>query len=206
MNDVQICNMALDRLGLNPIQSLDDQTREARCCKRNYELQRDSLLRKHDWGFAKSESQLALLTTTYSGWDYAYAYPGDCLKPREIFNAQDASRLDSTEVSTTSKIPIKFEVRANDAGSNKVILTDEDDAILIYTAKITNANAFDTQFVESLVVKMAAVMAYPLKRDRSMQKELMQEFLMLVGSAQASDAEESENDENDSGSFVRARA
>lgn len=208
LTEIGICNMALSRLDLNPINSFIEATKEARTCKIHYEQTRDFVLRGHKWGFATKEDTLALLDATYTGWDYAYQFPSDCLAPRYIYNptlsAYEQADEDYTLSTSGTKIP--FEVRASSSGDSKIILTDQEDAILIYTAKVTQPTAFDSQFIEALVLKLASVLAYPLRRDKGMGDGLLNEYRLFVGEAKATDANEEVRNDTDPGDFVKARS
>lgn len=207
-SEIQICNMALDELGVDPIQSFTDATKQARVCKRHYEQTRDSLLAKYDWGFARKSADLALLTDEYDGWLYAYQQPADCLVARKILDPSTATEYMTKfypEVLQSYKgIKIPFEVRAKADGSSKVILTNQEDAVLIYTARITDVNAFDINFIEALYLKLASKFAYPLRKDANKAKQLLQEHIMTIGEAGVIDANAEQVSEDDNG-YVGAR-
>ncbi len=72
---IDICNLALTELKLDPISSLDQAgSKVAALCNRHYDVRRKALLRAHIWNFAKSEAQLALSTTGSSN-SYDDVYP-----------------------------------------------------------------------------------------------------------------------------------
>lgn len=83
MNAVQICNLALGRLGGRAaIQSLDDADEEARACAVVYPATVASALTAYAWPFAERRATLARLPASPSeAWGYAYALPVDCIKP-----------------------------------------------------------------------------------------------------------------------------
>lgn len=127
-SEVSICNLALNHIGAYAIASLSDATKEARDCNTLYSYARDSVLRDHKWAFATKRLTLALLTDTYSGWDYAYQYPTDCLIAYEIYNEYgDNSRqvYDSETDSYVSSGKIEFEICAASSLTSKVILTNK---------------------------------------------------------------------------------
>lgn len=67
--DVDICNSALDELGLEPIQSLDENNKRAKLCKRNYPLIRRKMLRAHPWNFARKRTTLEAEADVYAPAD-----------------------------------------------------------------------------------------------------------------------------------------
>lgn len=207
-SEIQICNMALDELDVAAIQSFTEATKQARVCKRHYEQTRDLLLSKYDWGFARKTATLALLTEEYDGWDFAYQSPSDCLVPRKIWDSITATAYNLKfypEVYSNYKgVKVPFEIRVNSDGSSKVILTNQEDAVLIYTARITDVNAFDVNFIEALYLKLASKMAYPLRKDPNKAKQLLQEHMIAIGEAGVIDANSEQVDEDEQG-YVEAR-
>lgn len=195
-SELDICNLALSHVAAYPIQSLDERTKEARECKRLYSVARDAMLEAHDWGVARKREALALLADTYSGWDFAYAWPVDCLAPRKIYDPSEANNT----------VPLKFEIGVNDALNRRIILTDEEDAELIYTAKITDANLFTSMMVDALGFRLAADLAIPLRSDSRLQEKMMNQFLARVISAQASSANSEEKQPDKISEFQKARS
>ena len=79
-DDTGICNLALDLLAEAPIANLADDRRIARWCARNYDIARDSLLRKAPWRFAVKLVELPAATAPAFGWANAFDLPADCLR------------------------------------------------------------------------------------------------------------------------------
>ena len=86
--DVDICNRALQQLGVNPITSINENSKNARECKICYDSLRQSLLRSYWWNFAILFTSLPQLTSppnppsANSVWSgmMAYQLPSDFLK------------------------------------------------------------------------------------------------------------------------------
>lgn len=207
-SEVYLCNLSLSHVGLDAIESLTEKTKPAQECKRLYDFVRDATLRDHDWGFARKQEVLALLDEVRSGWDYVYAYPVDCIAAREIYNPSGATTgvtfdSETDEYVKHGKIP--FKVGSNSAMSARVILTNQEAAELIYTAKVTNVNAFDASFIEAFALHLASYLSTPLKRDSKLKQMLLQEYRLKLGQAQAFSSNEGEEETNNSSSFTRAR-
>ena len=62
-SDAALCNRFLTRIGANTIQSLDEESKEARVCKANFEFLRDDVNSAHAWGFAIKRVELAQSAT-----------------------------------------------------------------------------------------------------------------------------------------------
>lgn len=189
----EICNIALSHIGCSRISSIDEAKKEARECKVLYEAVRDSVLRDHMWGFATKHLQLALLPDEYKGWDYAYTYPVDCLAARYIYNS----------ASKTKKIP--FKILANKTLTGVVLATDQQDAILFYTAKIVELGGLDSQFRDAFAWRLAADLAIPLKDSSNKQGNAMKMYYSIISAAQASDANEEYEKPDYTSSYVEGR-
>lgn len=196
-SEVTICNLALSHIGANPIASLSDSLREARECKILFDSTRDSVLRDHKWSFATKRLTLALLSDTYTGWTYAYSYPTDCLVAHEIYN-------EYSNYSRTSKI--EFEIASSSSLTSKIILTDKENAELIYTAKITDCNMFDSLFIAALAYKLAMELAIPLKGNGQLTQAMYQLYVITINQAKTISANETYCKPDESNTFVSVRS
>ena len=59
-SEVQICNLALAKIGDQQITSLTENSKAGRLCNLVYEPLRDATLRAHPWNFAITRETLAL--------------------------------------------------------------------------------------------------------------------------------------------------
>lgn len=197
-SEVQICNLALSHIGARRIQSLNDPIPEARECKLFYPIARDAALRDNDWAFARKRIALAQLTEEFIGWDYAYGYPRDCHKDREIWNGI------GYPAEPHEKVP--YEIASNSTLDGSVILTNEEAAYLVYTAKVTNVNVFDAMFIDAISFRLASDLAIPVKGKSDLQKDFMQQYTMFMGRAQVASANQGHPTPTDHNSFVAARS
>lgn len=190
---VQICNLALSHIGMNLINLLTEPTKEAQRCNLYYPIVRDFVLEDHPWGFASRKVDLALISKKPVGFDYAYQYPTDCLLAREIY--QEIPGLK----------PIDFEVISQENLSIKMIITNQPDAVLIYTAKITDTNMFNPVFVNALTWLLASYLNKALTAKKSVGLEAYKIYESIRGRAELADATESSSSEEYSNTFIDAR-
>lgn len=192
---LDICLMALDHIGASSIASLEEKSAEARACRRFFYTTRDQVLRDHAWGFAERRKFLTMLNPDHSyGFDYAYEYPQDCLSAREIFR----SPLDLP--------PIEFRVVRQDDGFPRMILCNEPSAILIYTAKISDCDGFDSAFIKALSWALAAELAMPLTKTLNVQEAALKVYAYHINMAGRCDTMEMHQDPvNHFNSFLEAR-
>ncbi len=177
--DIEICQMALDHIGAKQINTLADACQEARACRRLYPTARDQVLRDFPWGFAERRKALTLLTVEHLyGFDFCYQYPPDCHQVREIYR------------SPLSLPPIEYKVAYPDDTIGKVIFTNQDQAVLIYTYKVTNSQLFDAGFTAALTWRLAADLAMPLTKSLKMQDAMLQIYMHNIAAAGRADAAE----------------
>lgn len=181
-SDVDICNLALARLGDSAtVASIDppEGSTQAEHCARFYSVARNTLLELHDWSFATRRKALALTAESSWGWSFAYASPSEALRIVAVLpalvNAVAASQ--------------PYEIESG--GSTNLILTNQDDAVARYTALVTDTTRFPPLFVEALSWLLASYLAGPLiKGDAgaAMARSCYQSFMLVLGQAKVSDA------------------
>ena len=182
-SEVDICNLALARLGDNAtVASIDppEGSAQAEHCARFYAVARDSLLEMHAWKFATRRVLLAKLTVESWDWAFAYAEPTGALKLLGVLSAT-ASNDDETQ-------PYEAESAANGAA---IILTNQEDASLRFVARVTDTIKFSPLFVDALAWLLASYLAGPvLKGDAgaAMAKTCLQSFMLAFSNAKVSDA------------------
>ena len=182
-SEVDICNLALARLGDNAtVASIDppEGSSQAEHCARFYPVARDSLLEMHAWKFATRRVLLAQLTTDTWNWTYAYAEPTGVLKLLAVLPASAASDADTQE----------YEAETDGNGA-RIILTDQEGASLRYVAHVTDTTVFSPLFVDALAWLLASYLAGPvLKGDAgaAMAKACLQSFMLALSNAKVSDA------------------
>ena len=184
-NPVEICNVALGRINKPRINSLNDQTVEALTCRTFYDFCRQACLSDAPWNFASKFLALSLLTETNTGWLYVYSYPGDCATAREIINpaADQSSYSDIND-------QIPFEVGLSVTGNFNIIMTNQIDAVLKYTADISNAGIFSASFSDALAWRLAAELCLPLRLDLQVAQAVRQAYSISVANARTNSANE----------------
>lgn len=183
---VDICNLALGHLGDSAnVSSIDppEGSAQAEHCARFYPVARDTLLEMHNWGFASRRVALAQLSVPSANpettWEYAYAAPAAVAKMIAVL-APD----------TDDSMGVEFEVETLSTGS-LVIYTNTEDAILRYTARITDTTKFTPLFVDALSWLLASYLAGPIiKGDTgaSSGRECFKIFLGQFSLAAGSDS------------------
>jgi hypothetical protein len=181
---VQIAKMALQHIGDRyDITSLDEASTEAEQVNLMYDATRDKLLRMHPWTFStKFTTPAPLVVAVPSRWDYAFAYPSDCLKVVEI-----------TQPLGPGHPPVKF--RTGTIATTKVVMCDLDEPEIQYIFKNDDPVTYDPSFVMAFSYMLAAYVAIPLTGDRGLKSDLMREAMAEVDVARQEDANEGVEDE-----------
>lgn len=193
-SNVDICNIALNILGQNPIAALTESSTNARKCNAVYESLRDEVLSSHPWKFATKYATLAELSDeTVPDWDYLYTAPSLILLPFRVFN--ESTKQDDSE---------PFELIRASTGQN-CIATDCQDAQLKYVASIVDSTKFSIQFVKSLSTRLAAELSPGLTGDKDMRKSLMQEYFGYVDEAKRIDRLSKKPRNNPTSTYVDSR-
>lgn len=183
---IDVFNMALSNIAARAfVQSLTEDSNERKYCSANIDNAMESILEDHDWGFASSYENLALLkkyndtVPPPKPWLYQYSYPTLCIKVREIVRLSD----------NDSEIPFKVDL-SNDI---KVIHTDIENAILRYTKRISNLALFSPRAVEALGWKLSTRIVIPLTHNLKLKQNAEQSYVNALAEAKTSSFNENVN-------------
>lgn len=153
VSQVDICNLALKKLGDNAIISLDDNTEEAESLRLIYNLVLANELRIHNWRFAIKRTTLpALADAPAFGFGKQYSLPSDCLRPIQIGQYHIVENLKNYVSNDDTFYTIE---------DNK-ILTDE--GAPLQFRYITSAKTPD-QYDASFPMVLASRLAYEMAED-----------------------------------------
>lgn len=181
MNAVEVCNLALGRIGggaSRPITSLTESTEAARACNRVFASALQSMLREYRWPFAQASVALAVAAQTVPGWEYVYAYPEGVLTLHGL----------ADEDVDPGRQPVwrhPFRVLAATSGESLVIATDLEDAWAHYTLDITNPHFGDALFQDALAWRVAKEVALGLKADPRMAQVASDQYELALSIARA---------------------
>lgn len=205
---VDICNLALGHLGdTATVASIDppEGSPQAEHCARFYPIARDSLLELHFWNFAMRRVQLAQLNMPWPEWRYAYALPADCMNAISVLppDAYDdySTRFVPTDapyyahnyspvIAAGRYVPQPYTIETLPDGTG-VLYTNTENAVLRYTAYVTDTAQFSPLFVMTLTWHLASMLAGPvIKGDQGAAeaKRCTAMMAQYLASAESSDA------------------
>lgn len=219
-SEVTICNQALQAIGTRTqIASLTEDGVEARNCNMIFADTRDEILQMAFWNFAKKTAYLSLVkaapgtpsnaastATLWSAaypappWLYEYAYPSDCVQMRQIVQQVQNTYVGTPYTSGGSNTypysvgpgsPFEVSTDADAQGNQQsVILTNQYQAIGVYTMRITNPLLFGAQFAQALVQALAAKLVIALTGQLALANLKFAQANAIIAQARASDGNE----------------
>lgn len=143
-------------------------------------------------------------------WAYEYAYPSDCLRPLWIIPQQSTGLADGIPITTAitggapqfwTGAPAKFKVAIDQIGSDglptatggsdtRIILTNQQQAILTYIKQVTDPGVWDPQFQEAMIASLAMKLAAHLTGDKALAKDKQATANAMIQIARAGDGNE----------------
>lgn len=170
---VSICNRALDLLGADPITSLEDGSKSANLCQRNFAPCADSVLRLYPWNAAIRRARLPALAER-PAWGYGNQYqlpqgpePSYCLRLLEVEGCSDY-RIEGRRVVTDAAPPLD----------------------ILYIGRILDAADYDALLAEAIAAKLAVHLAGNLTESGSRIEAARGHLNDVLQQARSSDAQE----------------
>ena len=163
MTDIQICNLALARLGDSRITALTDASAQAQYCSLFYAQTLEELQAEFDWQFCRKQVSLTGGTAPLTGYSIQYALPVDFIRAIRLGNIDASENFGSWEIVGTN-------LHTNIASP----------VALDYIALVTTPASFPAIFVEALSMKLAAVLAMPLTGSKELFTQCVQLYSATI--------------------------
>jgi len=160
---VDICNSALGHLGEHTISSVDppDDSRQAKLCNRFYENAVNDVLQLHEWNCAIKRVSLARESDTPAfGYLYQFQLPNDCLHVIDMSESIYIYRVEGG-----------------------MLLTDAQVASIIYISNSVNPNLFSNLLAETIALRLAWKMAFPLTNSKDVETLVLAKFQHTLSEA-----------------------
>lgn len=189
LSKAKIFNLALSALLLQrrTVDPDTDQSNEVKVLLTHWEIALDMVLEDLDLDSTAIEAPLALVVADpTTEWDYAYAYPADCVFFRRI-KSIDGVVVDNKTTHMSKMIRI-FQ-------GQKVIFANKEDAVAEYISNTVNINTFSANLGLSIAYRLALLSA-PLvvgKGAKSLMDKLEKNYVIAKGEAQEKDQRENFN-------------
>lgn len=182
-----VCNLALLRIGqLARITSLADESTEAEACLTCWDLARDATLEAAAWPFATRRHALTAITDGERGaWAYAYSLPSDFIAARNLDIADEDNPLGAYNTNPGEAEQLVWRLEG-DATLGRVLLTNVENAVLVYTAKVEQPARWSPMFRNALAYQLASDLAFGLAKNQRLGFSMLQAFEKFVRLAAAS--------------------
>lgn len=155
---------------------------------------------------------------------FEYLYPPDCLDlrfiPRICYTTSSSTSSSSVPLTTApntniwppmvAEVPATFVV-ANDTPTLsssqqiKVILTNQPNALLVYTAQVDDPNLWDSSFVKAAVHSLAAELVNPLARNAALLTQNVNIAAAIIAEARTNDGNEGLNSQDHIPDWIQIR-
>lgn len=166
---VKIINAAFQKVGAQPISTVDDDTPEANLVRDQYDQWLDDLLIEEDWDFARKTIALQALDTTQGtglvvefgdGLSYAYSYPDDYVR-------------------WTDKYPEEAVISCE----GERILSDTESLKIKYTFRQQDITKYPPDFIQALILKIGMEICENITKNLNKKLELLQEYESKLSAA-----------------------
>lgn len=208
VDKVYIANLALSNAtARTQITSITENTREAKLCNLHYDQALEESLEEGDFGWARRRALLAqaTMTTTYPNgvkqtatvngpWSYGYRMPTDVLIPLRIDDQMQVRGRDM-------RIPFSIEQYEG----LEILYTDQKDAILVYSSRVTDTSLFSRKFANLVSWKLASKIAGPLTGKSALADYCEQRATRALDDAIAHDYRREQEPEDPDPDWIRAR-
>ena len=167
-SDVDLANGALSLIGADAVvSSIDppDTSVEAGHCARFFAVARRSIIEKGSWSFTKTRRALSLLSTNPSTrWTFAYSLPSDCIRPLRVLTA-GATTVFQLYNPNIGVLPNEEDCAPYEL-EGSTLLTNEENAELIYLRDVSDTSVFTPSFDEAFMMLLASYIAGPIIKGR----------------------------------------
>lgn len=194
-SDTAIVNSALIKLGVEPVLTLDDDSKRARAAKEQYPKIRDEVLTSHPWNFAIKRVKLAE-STFVPAYEYekAYTLPLDVL------------RIVRTNLNLAGSFPErKWATEINSDTGERILVTNSDDVRIEYIFRNETVAVYTATFIEVLASRLAAELAFSLLNNASLQVQMFSLYERLLRDARTFDAQEKHREEVEAFDWLNSR-
>lgn len=226
ITSVDICNRALNEIGARVLlTSLGEATPQGKTATLQYDTMRRQLLRAAPWGFARKTDLLIVEGTLAANpptspypWQAKNTYPADCLKAHYIL-PQPTNTLVAGVPSVGDQLfapwcapsrNFRYLVAydpgsAGFPGAHRVILTNTNPTLLVYTVDVTDPNQWDELFTNALVMALANKFVVPLSGNIKLKAGYAQLAEAAITQARVADGNEAVPSTDHTPDWIAAR-
>jgi hypothetical protein len=192
---VDVCNIALKRLGVEAIVDLTENTDRASACNAIYLDTVKRVQREHPWGCCQVRATLALLSNApVFGYAYQFTYPTKPLCLRIVETDPPDAEWD-----------IENTIDANGEWTGKVIVTNESSLSIRYTGLLEDVTKWDSSLVEAIASDLTEQLAGPLTESPARAEREEKKAEKRISRARTADSQEGSTKQADINVLVDIR-
>lgn len=174
--DVSICNLALGRLGQDPITAFTDGTEISDRCRDNWPIVHDNVLRSYEWPcLVKRVALVAHAGTPLFGFDKWFDLPADYLRLLE---------LDDTDV--------EYQIEGN------LLLANATAVNIRYICRPSDFSTYEPGLIEALIKAMIKTLAYSVTASTTFSQAADADFDKAAQAAKAPSKTEKDSIDDES--------
>lgn len=187
---IDVINLALRRLGEQPIGAIDEGSEPANIVSDIYDILLENELRCYPYRWATTTAELALISAEEpTDFEYVFQLPADYLQILRIISPESGKSLTSTE----------WEVR-----ESKLYL-DYDEVEIKYIFLETDVSKWDANFQNAFAFKLAEEASLALTGMDNLTDMMMQKYLRHINKARHSNGKETRRSHPWGNTYVDAR-
>ena len=170
---VQICNLALSKLGAGRITSLTDGSETANLCNTLFDDIADEVMIEGPWTSVIARAELAAdATAPEYHFTHQFTLPTDpyCLRVLDI----------------NEDVPGQYEFKIE----GRKLLSEISTMKIRYISRVEDTESFDAMLKRSIVLRLASELAYPLTGNRTLAAQLIEEYKSSVSNGLSVDGQQ----------------
>lgn len=177
---IQVCNLALNLIGANEIESFTDNSREAQLLNANYELWVHQCFSKYNWRFATTAAQCTKQAVCpIPQWKYAYLLPGDLIDIDSVY-LNKVTPIYDTSVNPPNIIGYKNAMAGDRMFwkdyalySGSLLCTNVKDGVWVQYRKRVAEPTWPASFINYVAYYIAIQLCPMIGRQFDVQKQLL---------------------------------
>ena len=178
---VQICNLALARLGAARITSLTDNTAEAKLCTLMYDDLAEEVMVEGAWSSTINRASLNQTTNTPSyGYDYEFQLPTNPFCLRVLAVDEDIPGDNSYRI------------------EGDKLLYNSSTVKIKYIGRVDDTQSYDPMLKRAIVSRLAAELAYPITGTAQVAQQMLDLYLRHVAEGLSVDGQQGSGEETSS--------
>lgn len=188
---IQIINLALRRLGEQPINAIDEGSEPANIVSDIYDILLENELRSYAFRWAVTTAELAVIEAEEPpDFGYAFALPADYIKMLRIVSPITGTTLTETE----------WEVREGK------LYSDYDELTIKYIFLEEDTSKWDAHFVNAFGYKLAEEVGLALTGRDDIVASMEAKYMMHISKARQSSGSETRRSHPLSRDYIEARS